>query len=389
MELARVRIVGIGDSTTAGTPGFLSPVEAPPDGAGNPESQYAFWIRRAHPDWQVANCGVNGEDSGEILARFPRDVLAVRPAYVIVLAGVNDIYRGEAVGSVESNLLEMYARAREADIGVVTATVLSFNLMTSRHADAIAQLNRWVREVSTASGFAFCDTHALTADPRNTNRLASSPDGLHPDCGRLSPDGRGPFEHDRECLVRSPPLGLPEALGSGDSGLRMGTRCAATMTVRSWPRWTPSGVLLLAFVLVVSPIAISDASGLRNASTRSLPLERSQGGAGLPRSDSPGFPSVERPSSGGPSVEQTLVLFNNTLVSENFLAGAGTDRTAPPTTAARRRSSSPATPRAMSASSATPRTRLSPPCRYRTHRQVVCMTAPRVWSSSRRATGPT
>ena len=43
-----------GDSTTAGTPAFKSPVEAPPVGAGNVESQYAYWLMQAHPDWQRA-----------------------------------------------------------------------------------------------------------------------------------------------------------------------------------------------------------------------------------------------------------------------------------------------------------------------------------------------
>ena len=37
-------IVALGDSTTAGTPGFRSPVEAPPDGAGDVESQFAYWL---------------------------------------------------------------------------------------------------------------------------------------------------------------------------------------------------------------------------------------------------------------------------------------------------------------------------------------------------------
>ena len=37
----RIRIVAMGDSTTAGTPGWKSPVEAPPDGRGDETSQYA------------------------------------------------------------------------------------------------------------------------------------------------------------------------------------------------------------------------------------------------------------------------------------------------------------------------------------------------------------
>src|SRR2546430_14448941 len=74
-------IVGLGDSTTAGTPAFRSPLEAPPDGEGDPESQYAFWMVRAHPDWTVLNRGINGQRAAEIRARFDRDVLAVHPQY--------------------------------------------------------------------------------------------------------------------------------------------------------------------------------------------------------------------------------------------------------------------------------------------------------------------
>ena len=58
-----ITIVALGDSTTAGTPGHKSPIEAPPHGSGNVESQYAYWLMQTHPDWQVLNRGVNGERS--------------------------------------------------------------------------------------------------------------------------------------------------------------------------------------------------------------------------------------------------------------------------------------------------------------------------------------
>src|SRR5438876_193409 len=64
-----VTIVALGDSTTAGTPGFKSPIEAPPDGRGNVESQYAYWLMKTHPDWRVLNRGVNGERTDQIHAR--------------------------------------------------------------------------------------------------------------------------------------------------------------------------------------------------------------------------------------------------------------------------------------------------------------------------------
>ena len=100
----KVTIVCLGDSTTAGTPLFKSPIEAPPDGQGDEQSQFAYWLRQAHPDWPVLNRGVNGERSDEIAARFDRDVAAHRPDVVIVIAGVNDVYQGRPVEHVTTQL---------------------------------------------------------------------------------------------------------------------------------------------------------------------------------------------------------------------------------------------------------------------------------------------
>ena len=92
-----VRIVAMGDSTTAGTPAFASPVEMPPAGKGDPTSQYTYWLMQSHPEWEVLNRGVNGERSDQIRARFERDVVAARPVLVVVIAGVNDVYQGRPV----------------------------------------------------------------------------------------------------------------------------------------------------------------------------------------------------------------------------------------------------------------------------------------------------
>jgi lysophospholipase L1-like esterase len=117
-----VTIVAIGDSTTAGTPAFKSPVEAPPDGEGNEESQYAYWLMRTHADWRVLNRGVNGERSDHIRGRFTHHVIDARPDVAVILAGVNDIYQGRSAESVERELLAMYDAARAAHIPVVAAT---------------------------------------------------------------------------------------------------------------------------------------------------------------------------------------------------------------------------------------------------------------------------
>ena len=71
----RLVVVGLGDSTTAGTPAFLSPLEAPPSGMGNPESQYGYWVTKAHPGWRFLNKGINGQRTDQMLSRFGRDVI--------------------------------------------------------------------------------------------------------------------------------------------------------------------------------------------------------------------------------------------------------------------------------------------------------------------------
>jgi len=174
-------IVGLGDSTTAGTPAFRSPLEAPPDGEGDPESQYAFWMVRAHPEWTVLNRGINGQRAAEIRARFERDVLAVHPQYAILLAGVNDIHGGDHAEAVERHLAAMYADALDAGIVPVAATVLPYTTATTRASGDILTLNAWIESVTKVLGIPFCDTHAAVADPANLNRLRGSPDGLHPD----------------------------------------------------------------------------------------------------------------------------------------------------------------------------------------------------------------
>jgi lysophospholipase L1-like esterase len=180
--MARLRIiVGMGDSTTAGTPGFLSPIEAPPEGRGDPQSQYCYWMMKAHPEWSVLNRGVNGQRSDQILSRFERDVLEEKPAVVVVLAGVNDIYQGRGTDSVKRNLETMYSMAERNGIVPMAATILPYNSAGRRERNAIREVNAWAATASRAPGRLFCDTNLAVRDKENPDLLASSPDGIHPD----------------------------------------------------------------------------------------------------------------------------------------------------------------------------------------------------------------
>ena len=183
-----ITIVALGDSTTEGTPGFKSPIEAPPDGSGNRESQYAYWLMQRHPDWRVLNRGVNGERSDQIRARLANDVLGEKrrtppsdPFLTVIIAGVNDIYQGRTAESVERQLQAMYDEARTAGVAVVAGSIIPYNTATADQNARMRAVNGWIREyASTHPGIAFCDTRAAVAAPGRPDMLASSPDGLHP-----------------------------------------------------------------------------------------------------------------------------------------------------------------------------------------------------------------
>ena len=177
----RITIVALGDSTTAGTPAFRSPIEAPPAGSGDEQSQYAYWLMRAHPEWDVRNRGVNGERTDEVAMRFDRDVAAASPAVVVVIGGVNDIYQGRTVDAVERQLAAIYARAGAAGIKVLAGTIIPFNTATPEQNRRMHQVNAWIlSRPERDRNVAAVDTRAAVASLAAPDRLISSPDDLHP-----------------------------------------------------------------------------------------------------------------------------------------------------------------------------------------------------------------
>ena len=178
----RVIVVAIGDSTTAGTPLFKSPVEAPPAGEGDETSQFAYWLMQARPDWDVRNRGVNGERSDQIRARWDSDVAAGNPAAVIIIAGVNDVYQGLPVEHVTRELRAMYDLAAVARIPVVAGSIVPYNTATPEQNAKMRAINDWIRaEADRDPNITFADTRAAVARGDDPDMLRSSPDGLHPD----------------------------------------------------------------------------------------------------------------------------------------------------------------------------------------------------------------
>ncbi|MEO6212550.1 MAG: SGNH/GDSL hydrolase family protein [Vicinamibacterales bacterium] len=177
----RLTIVALGDSTTAGTPGWKSARETPPSGNGDETSQYAYWLMQGHPEWNVLNHGVDGERSDQIRGRFERDVVDHAPRAVVIIAGVNDIYQGLEPQHVIEQLTAMYERARRAGIAVVAGTIVPYNTATSEQNARMREINTWIRTSASASDHVgFVDTRDAVAAPDDPDRLFESPDDLHP-----------------------------------------------------------------------------------------------------------------------------------------------------------------------------------------------------------------
>ena len=173
-------ILALGDSITAGSPVFRSPAEVPPEGRGNPESQYEYWLSLKYPAFQILNRGISGQTTANILARLDRELEQTRPQMVILMAGVNDIYRGYAVETAQANLAAMYQKIQTRGIPLMVLTVLPYRGLTPQKAQRLDHLNRWIRSYAAAHQLGLCDTYQALKSPENPFLLAQSNDGLHP-----------------------------------------------------------------------------------------------------------------------------------------------------------------------------------------------------------------
>lgn len=174
-------IVGIGASITAGTPGFLSPREKPPAGEGNPQSQYAWWMEKLHPEWKVLNRGVRGQRTDQILGRYEWEVVPNSPDILIVIGGTNDLYQGYDIGWARDHLWHIYNKRPDKPVWVIACSLPPLNIAPPDVKEKILELNEWIAGYARENALGFCDLYALLEDPDSPGHLSSSPDEIHPD----------------------------------------------------------------------------------------------------------------------------------------------------------------------------------------------------------------
>jgi len=150
-----------------------------------------FWGRRAgtfFPDKPYINRGISGQVTAQMLLRFHRDVVLLKPRAVVILAGTNDI--GGNLGpttneQIADNLMAMAEMARGNNIKVILATltpVCDYHQpqTQTRPPARIVALNQWIRDYSAKNGVTLLDYYPAMIDEQQMLRKEFTGDGLHP-----------------------------------------------------------------------------------------------------------------------------------------------------------------------------------------------------------------
>ena len=186
-----VLVAALGDSITAGNPGYdPSPKARAALGFGDdPRSQYEYWAHRVDPRLRFRNCGVFGQTTAQISTRL-RSCARGADA-LIVQGGINDIaqalsrpapLRRLAIGEAATSLGEMLEQGKQLGLRVALTDVLPWNRGYPAAAPLIDRLNRLIRVTAKLERVPMLHFNEALADPAKPNlmKLRLTADGDHP-----------------------------------------------------------------------------------------------------------------------------------------------------------------------------------------------------------------
>ncbi len=148
------------------------------------------WVRyfpTMFPGKPYIGRGIGGQTTPQMLVRFHADVVALKPAVVVILGGTNDIAGNTGPSTpemIEQNLMAMTEVAQANGIRVVLSSVLPvFDYPWKRGlvpAPKIVALNAWMKAYAARVGAVYLDYHTAMRDERDGLRAGLGDDGVHP-----------------------------------------------------------------------------------------------------------------------------------------------------------------------------------------------------------------
>jgi lysophospholipase L1-like esterase len=143
------------------------------------------------PGKDFVNRGISGQITGEMLGRMQADVIANKPAAMLILAGTNDIARGVSVETIQNNLKMIADLAEKHSIKPIFASILPtsdhhkdknprFEMTKGRPLAVIRELNQYISRMCQQRGFIYLNYYDATVDATGQLKAELANDGLHP-----------------------------------------------------------------------------------------------------------------------------------------------------------------------------------------------------------------
>jgi len=133
------------------------------------------------------NRGISGQTTPQMLIRFRPDVINLKPAVVVILAGTNDIAGNTGPSTLEmiaDNIYSMAELAKAKGIKVVISSVIpAFDYPWKpglEPAEKIVALNEMLKTYALKNGLVYLDYFSAMADSRHGLKAELTSDGVHP-----------------------------------------------------------------------------------------------------------------------------------------------------------------------------------------------------------------
>ena len=131
--------------------------------------------------------GISGQTTPQMVLRFRQDVIDLKPAVVVILAGINDIAGNTGPMTLEQsfgNIVSMAQLAKAGNIRVVFSSVLpAYNFPWHpgmELAEKVIKLNALLKEYAAKNNIVYLDYFSAMKDTRNGLQSSLTYDGVHP-----------------------------------------------------------------------------------------------------------------------------------------------------------------------------------------------------------------
>jgi lysophospholipase L1-like esterase len=163
-----------------------------------------FWkLAEYFPGKPYVNRGISGQTTPQMLVRMYPDVIDLKPAVMVVLAGINDISQNTGPATAEmvkDNIMAMTDIARHNGINVILCSILPVSdyayikmrasgkvnpymkvPVTATHpAEDILKLNAWMKDYASKANAIYVDYFSALVDGKGFLKENCSEDGIHP-----------------------------------------------------------------------------------------------------------------------------------------------------------------------------------------------------------------